>query len=100
MFKKITILTSLLLPFFVFANELPTSKISLEVKQAGVRDVIENMLKTSNLKYEIDPQITNATKVSIEVKKMEWSSVFQDILNQSKLVYNFDQVGKIHIAKR
>lgn len=100
MIPKMTILAFIFVPIFAFASVLPTSKISLEVKQAGVRDVIENMLKSSELKYEIDSTVTNSMKVSIEAKSMKWSYVFKNILDQSKLAYRFDEAGKIHIIKR
>lgn len=100
MIKKITILAFIFAPLFAIASTLPVSKISLEVKQAGVRDVVENMLKSSELKYEIDSSITNLTKVSIDAKSAKWSDVFKNVLDQSKLSYNFDESGKIHVIKK
>jgi len=97
--KNVILMLGLLVSMVAFAAELPTKKISLEVKQAGVRDVLEGMLAQSGLKYELEPVVSNNTKVSIEAKEMKWNEVFQLVVDQSKLKYSFDKLGKLHVTK-
>jgi len=100
MFKTITIMTLIFSSLAVFANTLPSKKLSMQVKDAGVRDVVVNMLESAELKYEVAGSITNEIKVCIEAKDMNWDDAFQAILDQSKLKYNFNKSGKLHVTKR
>lgn len=97
--KNLILIFCVLFSMTAFATDLPSTKISLEVKQAGVRDVLEGMLSSSGLKYEIAPSVTNESKVSIEAKQMEWNQIFKNVTEQSKLKYSFDKTGKLHITK-
>lgn len=97
--RKLFCCLGLLMSITASAGELPTMKMSLEIKQAGVREILENILAHSGLRYEIDPAISNLSTVSLKAKDMKWNDVFKNIIKQSNLKYSFDKADKLHITK-
>jgi hypothetical protein len=82
------------------AYQLPSKPTSIQVKQAGVKDVLEVLLNDSGFLFEFEETISNKTKVSINSQNKEWDDVFQAVLAQSKLTYNFDSTGRIMILEK
>jgi type II secretory pathway component GspD/PulD (secretin) len=99
MIKRLMVLILVLIPLLTFATSLPTKKYSIDVEQTGTREVLENILSSSGLPYEIDPLITNENKITVKAIEQRWSNVFKDILKQTQLNYKMDKAGKIHVTK-
>lgn len=86
---------------FAFANnnaELPTKKITVEIKKAGVRSALQALFDNSGSKFSLADEITNDLKVDVEAVKQKWSDVFANVLKQAGLRYNVANDGTIEVS--
>jgi len=92
--------SGLLFPVSAWSYQLPVKPVSMQVKDAGVRDILEFMLNESGTLFEIEETISNSSKMSVSAQNEKWETLFQKILAQSRLTYNFDDSGRIVVLEK
>lgn len=89
---------ALILVWSAFAAQLPTTRMTIQIKDAGAREVLEGLFEEGNVQYVIDGKVTNSIKINLEVRNRPWNEVFRDVLTQAHLAYSIDSKGKIRVS--
>lgn len=76
---------------------LPTTKITVDLKQTGARKALITLLYNSGLKYNLGADVTNDVKVDVTAAKTNWSEVFSQVVAQAKLQYETASDGTLQI---
>lgn len=98
--KNVILAVMAFLSLSASAVRLPSVPVTMQIKNAGLREVLELLMEEGGLNYVIDGKITNATKLDFEVRRVAWSQVFGDVIEQSGLTYTVDRFGKLHIRPK
>lgn len=79
---------------------LPNQQVSLAAKNAGVRDLIKNLLDQTQLKYKLPAELSNNKKITMMVKNANWPDVFKDAIEEAGFGYSFDAAGTLVLKRR
>ena len=71
--------------------------ITLQLKDAELKDLIRNFGELANLKMEVDPSITGS--VSVSWSGVPWDQAFDEILRENGLTYRMDG-STVHVMKK
>lgn len=97
--KYLLVVIGILFSMCVWANELPSKKVTMEAKTIGAKDALVALLKDSGLKYNLSGEVKNEKIVSLQAKDIPWNQLFKVILDQAHLTYKFDDKGILQISK-
>lgn len=97
------LVTTLIIAGSTFAKaeviRLPDTKVSMQMKNVGLRDTLENLLNKSQVPFVIADTINNDEKMSIYIKEAAWSDIFKFLVEQSKISYRTDNAGRLVLEK-
>ncbi len=78
-------------------SEAPEARVTLDVKQRGIQDIVAALVEASGLQVIFDPEVS--CKVTVKVHETSWLTAFRASLNACGLGYE-EEGNVVRIATR